>query len=708
MTDREKLVLWQDRIAKASNEYAPVLGDIERRSAYYNGTKEIASVCAGGGRARKKATNVRNIVYELIESQVDSSVPMPQVTAVHPEDEHLAKTIEDMLRQELRRLPFEELNDLDERTTPVQGGDIFQVEWDNRAGLHCAVGALCVSLRHPRQVIPQPGIDNLDDADYVFLRVPQTKDAIERRYGITVEDEEESNPDARAAQGLADELVTQNIAYYRNAQGGIGLFSWVNDTVLEDMEDYQARRLRSCKKCGALADPADQTCTACGANKFIVRTEDTEPAPAGVFVYNEATGRREPLDAAENEDLALLADMVSAFTAPGEMEVPPDANAPDTMEEEADAISPLQGDALAEDLTAQPIGEWLKSPIEDGAPGAESEAGAMLLAQPEPQAQAHKPVEVPYYKPNVYPLVVRKNISSFGSFLGDSDVDQIDTQQEAVKKLGTKIEEKLLKGGSYVTLPQGVGIETTDAELKIIRLESPAQKSLIDVLSVQPDISKDAQMLEANYQWAKSTLGISDSFQGKRDSTATSGIAKQVAVQQSAGRLESKRVMKNAAYARLYEIMFKFWLAYADEPRPLMSRNEQGEAEYKMFDRYDFLKKDAAGQLYWADEFIFDVDQTATLAANRQAMWQEIRANFQLGAFGSPASAQTQLTYWQLMERNGYPGAGEVQRRIEQAAQAESEAQQQAAMMAMQQQTADAQALQPAQSGQGLAALMGM
>jgi len=144
--------------------------------------------------------------------------------------------------------------------------------------------------------------------------------------------------------------------------------------------------------------------------------------------------------------------------------------------------------------------------------------------------------------------VLRRSVSRFGSLLGTSDVEVIRDQQETVKKLGSKLNEKLMKGGSYVTLPRGVDIETTDRELKILRLDNPAQKALIDVLTVQADVSRDIHLLEENYQWAKSTLGINDSFQGKSDSTAVSGTAKQFAAAQASGRLESKRRMKNAAY----------------------------------------------------------------------------------------------------------------------------------------------------------------
>ena len=119
---------------------------------------------------------------------------------------------------------------------------------------------------------------------------------------------------------------------------------------------------------------------------------------------------------------------------------------------------------------------------------------------------------------------------------------------------------------------------------------------MVDVITVEANIVNDANYLESAYQSARQTIGVTDSFQGRKDPTATSGKAKEFAAAQTAGRLESKRVMKQAAYADLFELMFKFALAYADEPRPVSSKNVHGQTEYRTFDRREFLKQDAAGQ----------------------------------------------------------------------------------------------------------------
>ena len=558
--ENKKLKKWQGKFENSKSKYQDELDRMEMQKKYYIGDRHVkGNPNKTIGYASKMSINVRNIVYELIESQIDSSIPMPKVTAIHEEDKDKAKIIEDFIKNEMKSLNFNILNDLQERLTPMLGGDFLLVEWNNQKGYHCTIGDLDVSNIHPKQVIPQPGITEIDKMDYIFIRTSQTKDYVKRRFGKDVSEEEETDNDIR--EGVtSDDIVTVVTAYYKNEKGGIGLFRWCGDVVLEDMEDYQARRIEVCKECGA--PKTGDVCEKCGSKRFEVRTDDMETVR---FVENEI-----------------------------EIEI-----------------------------------------------------------------------QIPYYKPDQFPLVLRKNISVYDKLLGCSDVDVIEDQQDTIKKLGSKINEKLLKGGSFVTLPSDVGVDTTDEELKIIRIDNPAQKALIDVITAQADIGQDRTMLEMNYQWAKSALGITDSYQGKYDSSATSGTAKQYSINQAAGRLESKRVMKNQAYAQLYELMFKFALAYADQPIPINSQGKDGVQVFAHFDKMDFLKMDAAGQYYWNDEFIFDTDPTSTLLTNREAMWNQADLKLQSGAFGPISELETNYLYWLEQERNGYPNAGEIKKEIE-------------------------------------------
>jgi hypothetical protein len=186
------------------------------------------------------------------------------------------------------------------------------------------------------------------------------------------------------------------------------------------------------------------------------------------------------------------------------------------------------------------------------------------------------------------------------------------------------------------------------------------------VQNLQVSTAADENAAFSAYQQAQNILGITDSYMGRQDRTATSGTAKQIAVAQSAGRLESKRIMKNAMYADLYEVMFKFLLAYSDEPRSVRHKNVDGTTTYSEFNKFDYLEKDEAGEWYWNDDFLFSVDNSSALAGNREAMWQEIRMNLQTGAFGDPSNIDTLILFWGMMANQHYPFAAEVKSQLEQ------------------------------------------
>lgn len=620
--DRAKLDKWQKRFEEAKEDASGDIARMQRRKQLYNGDKHI--VGPTGAESAKQASSVRNIVFELIESQVDSNIPTPKVMARDAQNEELAQEIEDMLRNEVDRLPFERLNDEDERVTPMQGGDYFLVEWDSAERTHTTVGELTVRLIHPRQVLVQKGITDFRQADWVFIMLAQTKDYIQKRYGVDVTDEGEEYPEMRGdGQSPSEDMVTQVICYYRNKDSGIGRFSWCNDVVLEDMEDYQARRLTYCKMCDAKVPEGIDECPYCGSKKLESRNEDYETLDEDIVLYDE------------------------------------------------------QGQAYKRIPAMSPVLDEMGQPMTQ----VQLVGFDQLTGTPQyGEMPVMEPTKIPFYKPSVMPLVLRKNVSVNGQLLGNSDVDAVEDQQNNIKKYNTKIDEKLQKGGSIVILPRDLQIEATDEEMKIVRVKDPAQKAMIDVTPLQGDISRDMELLENNYQWARQTIGITDSFQGRKDSTATSGKAKEFAASQSAGRLESKRVMKQAAYADIFEVMFKLMLAYADEPRSYRAKDKLGNEMYRVFNRYDFLEQDEAGEWYWNDRYLFSTDSSGTLAQNREAMWQETRMNLQQGAFGDPNNPDTLIMFWTLMEGLHYPLAGVIKANLE-----EQKAQQEQMMQAQQQ-----------------------
>lgn len=518
MDKQSKLEFWQSRFARAEAAYSAELARMDRREELYGGQRALRSLVPNDSRVT--APHVRNIVSEMIESQVDSAIPQPRVTAVRKQDRALARTIEDMLRNELNRMPFETLNDMMERTVPLQGCGFFLLEWDSFAHTRNTRGELSVSVIHPKQVIPQEGVyTGLSDMDYFFLKVPQTREYLARRYHVKASsicpDSEQENP---------EELITSYIAYYRGEDGVIGCYAWAGDTELLDLEDYQA----------------------------------------------------------------------------------------------------LQGEP--EEIV-----------LKDG-----------TRVTPEP------------YRPDLWPLIMQKNISVYGRFGGESDADKIADQQNTINRMESKIIDKLLRSGSYLSLPDNASIQADAEDMKIIRPGSAADKAMIDVFDLEGRVDQDLLYLSQVYEESRQIIGITDSFQGKTDSTAVSGVAKQFAASQAAGRFRSKKVQKEAAYAALFEAMFRFRLAYASEARPVVSRDARGDTCYSSFDRRDFLEKDEAGAWFFNDRFLFSCDSSAVMAADRETLWREMRQNLADGAFGNPSALPTLILFWSKMEELDYPGAADT------------------------------------------------
>ena len=273
-------------------------------------------------------------------------------------------------------------------------------------------------------------------------------------------------------------------------------------------------------------------------------------------------------------------------------------------------------------------------------------------------------------------------MSVFGQLLGNSDVDMIRDQQNTSNRIEQKIIDRLMKAGTRITLPDRVDLRTDPEDGERWYIGKPSDKQLIDVYDFSGNLQYELTYLAQVYEEARQIIGITDSFQGRQDTTATSGKAKEFSAAQAAGRLESKRVMKNAAYAELFETMFKFWLAYSDEPRPVTYKDSTGETMYEEFNRYDFLEEGEDGELHWNDQFLFSCDTSAPLASNREAMWQETRQNLEGRAFGDPTDLETLILFWAKMEELHYPGAAQTKKHLEEKAQRQEEMTAQAAQQA--------------------------
>ena len=654
----QKLELWRQRLTSSDTAWAPLVVKMDHREKLYNGEEKLKKMI-DGDKPDDQTPHVRNIIFENIESKVSSTIPQPKVTAVWEEDEFHAEIIENWLRNELNRLPFEQHNDMGERTVPIQGGVLWMIEWDNRKRTHKTVGALDVGIVHPKQLAPQPGVyTGIEDMDWVIIKIPTTKATVKRQYGIDVYTESESEPEIRGVEHADnnDEALTQYVGFERNEQGGIDRYSWVNETELEDYENYQARHQPVCRNCGRVRPLMGQLLS----NN--VQMPDTDGAQQqNALLRQQLAGRQLALKLAA-QSLGISEEEYSFLMGaqPGKVAEPerkyeggpcPWCGTDDWQQQE-----------MEYEQVIVPIRTAAGHMIPGEHPDFNEEGEPTFL-----------PTLVPYYKPDVFPLVLQRSVSIYGQLLGNSDVDVIEDQQNTTNRIEKKIIDRLLKAGTRVTLPADTSFSVDQRDFEKWYVKNQAAKNMIGVYEFKGNLQFELAYLAQVYEEARQILGITDSFQGRRDPTATSGKAKEYAAAQAAGRQESQRVMKQAAYAQMFELMFKFQLAYADEPRPVIYKDHEGKAVYKEFNRYDFLKKDEDGQWYWNDQFLFSCDTSAPLASNREAMWQETRMNLQTGAFGDPKDTRTLILFWSKMEFLHYPGAGHTKKYLEERLKEEQE-----------------------------------
>ena len=690
-----KLDVWQKRLADSDVAWKAQMTKMDRREHLYSGDRELRALTKGD--EEQKAPHIRNIVFENIESQVSSAIPSPKVTPRRKEDDALAAKIEHWLRCELDRLPFETINDQAERTVPIQGGVGFLVAWDNRKRTHDTVGEEEVAFLHPKQFAPQPGIyTGIQDMDWFIVRQPTTKESIRRRYDVNVEDEGEQEPQGRGTgdEDTADDAVTMYIGYAKNDRGGIDRYVWVNDIELEDLENYQARRVPVCAHCGRVRPLPGQIIQ---NRQAVVETAEQDAVEAeqdtvAVETRKQIAGRTLAMQLAQDV-AAGLGGGLETLAAEGA------AAEPEDQQLRYDGEGPCPWCGSTNWTTKEQEYEEVTLPI------ANSSGLVIPGAQPEIDENGRsvmRSTRIPFYRPDVFPVVLQKSVSVYGQLLGNSDVDVIEDQQNTTNRMEKKIIDRLVKAGTRITLPAKATLRTDPVDGERWFLDSPADKAMIDVYQFSGDLQYELTYLATVYEEARQVLGITDSFQGRTDPTATSGKAKEFSAAQAAGRLESKRTMKQAAYAQLFELMFKFWLAYSDEPRPISYKDNEGNTVYEEISRYDFLKQDKDGQYYWEDQFLFGCDDSAPLASNREAMWQETRMNLQTGAFGDPSSTETLILFWSKMEELHYPGAGETKKYLEKRLQQEQQRAAQAQQMQIQLQLL---AMQNQQRGQQLGAV---
>jgi hypothetical protein len=626
------------RVKKVQNEFISAKSKydtniMDERNWLYLGNREVDQNVNSQKKPSKKANNVVNIIYELIESQVDTTIPMPSVRSKRMGFDTQASTVEDSIKSDLLESDIYRINDENERTTPIQGLSLVMVSWNPDFKHHLYRGEIEVDNFHPKCLIPQPGVYNIQKMDYFFIMSSETKEFVKKRYGVDVFDQEEEYPEinslnanetttGQSAQLVSDTATLQGsgdtygdkvtiITKWFKKDGKIGKYTWCNDVELENMENFFSRRLKRCKECDSVVY-GDQC--ECGSKKTKESIEE----------YEELT---QDITRSDGTVIPAMSPKFDEYGMP----------------------------------VSEPMMDEMGMPVMsmDGQP----------IMQP-----VMEPTRIKYFCPTRYPVIVRKNVPSPFSFTGQSDVDIIRDQADAIKKVVTKIERKILDAGALVKLPTDPNVKITDEIYKVVRGD-PAALAQIGVENIQAEIGQDLEFFQQQYKSAQYTLGINDSYQGKPDTTAKSGIAKQLQITQAGGRMQSKQFNKRVAYKELFEIMFEFKLAFYDEIRPFLAKDEYGRDAWKEFNKYDFVQQDESGEWYYNTDFLFDADANGAMMNDKMWIINEAK-----NLYATKAIDNIQL--FTILESVNFPMAKEIKRQAEQRLQEQQMIQQQMAMIA--------------------------
>ena len=273
---KERLEFFRALYENAKEAYTDTLDEFDKNIEQYSGSLEI-----DGGK--EKAITTRNITYEIIESQISSDIPQPKADAssYSEERERAAHAIESLCRSLRDKLPFEEMNDLDERYTYIYGGSVWFVEWDSTADFGDVTGGVRVHCLSPKDFIPQPNVYSIRDMEYCFLRFVTTRSELTRKYGIKDEDTYLADFETTCATFDGSDTVSIIFCFYRCESGDVSEYAFSGDLTLLDIENYYKRKTKVCKAC----NETENSCSCVGKKSFKTIDIDYED------VIDEKNGR---------------------------------------------------------------------------------------------------------------------------------------------------------------------------------------------------------------------------------------------------------------------------------------------------------------------------------------------------------------------------------------------------------------------------------
>lgn len=559
--------------------------------------------------SEKPGKQIRKLVYEMIESKIDTAIPMPRIRSNSKALLPAVQRTEDMLKFEIDRILSEGLNDIAERNTYVDGTTVYKISWNPLLKTRDKAGDVEVTVMPIDSIIPQPGVADYSQLEYLFERSAMSTSKIYDLYKRVIRSTR-SLEDISASQATTQgrtgtqvvDIVNLITFYFLNANRTVGRIIMTEETrtVVSYEEEWLVRKVNT-------ADPDKKP-------KF--ETMKTEILTKNLYQLKN--------------------------------QYKPD-------EQDADG---------------NPLPDAAEAKVQQGINAGLNQDQAKAQAAPwQGQLFLEKGTEIPIYHIHELPFIFRQNVSRANSIYGISDAQMLFEIQDELNKALTRTGEKIANSGGILFKDKKINLDPTNKVMKVVDLNDPSLAAGSKYVDINPQVTGDLAYAANSYESGRSTIGINNSWQGKQDTTATSGKAKEIAAMGTAGRIEAPRVMKRLALAQVYRMIFMFKLAFSSQRISFTKLLPEAKEQEREWDKYMFLDKDDEGNLFWHDEFAFSVDAAATLSNDRQAMWQETQTQFINGTFGPPTDPRNLLTFWGVMEQLQYPLAKYAIASIKQSAQ---------------------------------------
>jgi hypothetical protein len=261
--NQAKLDKWKGTLTTALSNYETFRSNCSTWDTMYNGSKTVNSQAGymsnkNDNTGTKDARQVINIVFQLIESQIDVTVPKPNVDAIEGDDDNDRKMmVEGMLSYMADSQKLERINSENERIVKKNSMCVYKVGYNPNAKSHKWIGKIETTNPHPGNIIPQPGVFRIKDMDYMFHIENRTIDQVCRTYGEEFRAELESSTAEYKyldTFGTGQNNTSDNKGWisviecwYKDKDGDVCLLTWADETILKDEPKFFYKRDESGK-----------------------------------------------------------------------------------------------------------------------------------------------------------------------------------------------------------------------------------------------------------------------------------------------------------------------------------------------------------------------------------------------------------------------------------------------------------------------------